>query len=309
MRRVERIGSVPSNLESANKGGKTERDRARDHQLDTNPKKGSFTYAGYKHDDVKRKLAALFHNKCAYCETFFSASAPVDIEHYRPKGSVADDPAHPGYWWLAMSWDNLLPSCIDCNRKRKQYLPDASTSLKALYDSSTNAGMNLGKGGKQDSFPIRDSGKRLAAESYAYIDEEPLLLDPTRDDPREHLRFSVDHTSPVSLVLAGSAPGRASDRGAMSIQTYGLNRLGLVQDRTRLLRRLEFLGEMILDLGITVDELKALPAQAALDNAIKRLEVMQGRMLMEIKEMAAPKEPYSEMVGAWLNNYIEQLKA
>ncbi|MCF5396278.1 HNH endonuclease, partial [Pseudomonas syringae] len=78
MRRVERIGSVPSNLESANKGGKTERDRARDHQLDTNPKKDSFTYVGYKHDDVKRKLAALFHNKCAYCETFFSASAPVD---------------------------------------------------------------------------------------------------------------------------------------------------------------------------------------------------------------------------------------
>lgn len=309
MRRVERIGSVPSNLESANKDGKTERDRARDHQLDTDPKKGSFTYAAYKHDDVKRKLASLFHNKCAYCETFFSASAPVDIEHYRPKGSVADDPAHPGYWWLAMSWDNLLPSCIDCNRKRKQYLPSASTSLRALYDSSSSAGLNLGQGGKQDSFPVRNLGKRLAAESYAYIDEEPLLLDPTRDDPREHLRFSVARTSPVSLVLAGSAPGRASDRGAMSIQTYGLNRLGLVQDRTRLLRRLEFLGEMILELGVTVEELKALPAQAALHKAIKRLEVMQGRMLVEIKEMAAPKEPYSEMVCAWINNYTKQLKA
>lgn len=62
MRHVKRTGSVPSNLESTNKKGKTERDRARDHQLDTNPKKGSFTYAAYKHDDVKRKLAALFHN-------------------------------------------------------------------------------------------------------------------------------------------------------------------------------------------------------------------------------------------------------
>lgn len=307
MRRVERIGGVPSNLESTNKSGKTERDRARDHQLDTNPRKGSFTYTAYKHDDVKRKLAALFHNKCAYCETFFSASAPVDIEHYRPKGSVADDPAHPGYWWLAMSWDNLLPSCIDCNRKRKQYLPDASTSLKVLHDSITS--IKLGEGGKQDSFPLRDPAKRLSAESYIYTDEEPLLLDPTRDDPREHLRFSVDRTSPISLVLPGSAPGKASERGAMSIQTYGLNRLGLVQDRTRLLRRLEFLGEMILELGIIADELKELPSHPTLDNAIKRIEVMQGRMQVEMKGMAAPEEPYSEMVGAWIENYLKQLSS
>lgn len=309
MRHVKRTGGVPSNLESTNKNGKTERDRARAHQLDTDPKKGSFNYAAYKHDDVKRKLAALFHNKCAYCETFFSASAPVDIDHYRPKGSVADDLAHPGYWWLAMSWDNLLPSCIDCNRKRKQYLPNASTSLKALYDSSTHVAMKLGEGGKKDSFPIRNPGRRLAAESYAYADEEPLLLDPTRDDPRDHLRFSVDRTSPVSLVLPGRGPGQTSDRGAMSIQTYGLNRLGLVQDRTRLLRRLEFLGEMILELGSTVDELRALPLQPALDKAIKRLEVMQGSMLVEMRRMAAPKEPYSEMVAAWIGNYVQQLSA
>lgn len=31
-----------------------------------------------------------------------------------------------------------------------------------------------------------------------------------------------------------------------------------------------------------------------------------GRMLVEMKLMAAPQEPYSEMVGAWIENYIKQ---
>jgi hypothetical protein len=36
------------------------------------------------------------------------------------------------------------------------------------------------------------------------------------------------------------------------------------------MRRLEFLCEIILELGVAVDERKALLAQAALENAIKR---------------------------------------
>ena len=47
---------------------------------------------------MKRRLDLLFHGKCAYCETFYSASAPVDVEHYRPKGAVSEDPSHPGYY-------------------------------------------------------------------------------------------------------------------------------------------------------------------------------------------------------------------
>ncbi|MEF9674035.1 hypothetical protein QNM99_25505 [Pseudomonas sp. PCH446] len=52
----------------------------------------------------------------------------MDVEHYRPKGAVSEDASHPGYWWVAMDWDNLLPSCIDCNRKRKQVTPGCRPS-------------------------------------------------------------------------------------------------------------------------------------------------------------------------------------
>eukprot|EP01034_Spumella_vulgaris_P009128 gene9128-11597_t len=128
--------AAPACLDQPDKKGLNERDRARAHQQSTDPKKGSFEFAAYKHEEVKRRLDALFHGKCAYCETFYSASAPVDVEHYRPKGAVSENPNHPGYWWLAMSWDNLLPSCIDCNRKRNQRVFLVSSSLSAQYHSS-----------------------------------------------------------------------------------------------------------------------------------------------------------------------------
>ncbi|MDR0210504.1 MAG: HNH endonuclease [Pseudomonas putida] len=306
MRQVKRpANSAPSSLDSLDSKGKSERDRARDHQNDPDPKKGSFTYAAYKHEQVKRRLAQLFHNKCAYCETFFCASAPVDIEHYRPKAAVSEDPDHTGYWWLAMSWDNLLPSCIDCNRRRKQRVADASTSLEELHKASRgeHSSLALADAGKKDSFPLIDAKRRLVAESYACDDEQPYLLDPTRDDPREHLHFHIDRDSPIGIVLPGSAPGHPSQRGAMSIQIYGLNRLGLVQDRTRLLRHLEFLGDLSIELGDLVEDL----TDPGLAPVRKRLELLQERIHQEIRDMTAPEAPYSEMVRTWLKQFLDGL--
>src|SRR5215468_8122036 len=89
----------------------------------------------FKDDFYKRYMVylnRLFRNKCAYCEEKLSGQ-PGDVEHFRPKGRVCDatfrqvfidhprwgrNIAHPGYYWLAYDWDNLLPSCADCNRFR-----------------------------------------------------------------------------------------------------------------------------------------------------------------------------------------------
>jgi len=310
MRQVTRpADSAPASLNKLDKHGKSERDRAREHQLDTDPEKGSFKYEAYKHDHVKRKLAQLFHNKCAYCETFFSASAPADIEHYRPKAAVSEDGDHPGYWWLAMSWDNLLPSCIDCNRRRKQRVADASTSLEDLHKASLGerSSVALADAGKKDSFPIMNPDRRLVAESHAYDNEQPYLLDPTRDDPREHLRFHIDRDAPIGIILPGGDPGQPSQRGAMSIQIYGLNRLGLVQDRTRLLRHLEFLGDLAIELGDIVEDIAEDVADPSLARIRKRLRLLQDRILLEMRSMASPEAPYSEMVSAWLAQFVEHL--
>ena len=74
-------------------------------------------------------LKYVFYNKCAYCETT-EVGYISDAEHFRPKGQVRNksgivktfdvdgvsEITHPGYFWLAYHWQNLLPSCNTCNR-------------------------------------------------------------------------------------------------------------------------------------------------------------------------------------------------
>ncbi len=108
MRKVTRSTTAPASLTSKI-GGKTELERAEAHQLLPVPpsgKKKAFKFLAYKGADVKQSLDDVFFRKCAYCESRYETTAPVDIEHFRPKGRVKEDKAHSGYWWLAMSWDN-----------------------------------------------------------------------------------------------------------------------------------------------------------------------------------------------------------
>jgi len=293
----------PKSLSNKNKAGETELERARAHYTGVQMQKETFTFAAYKADEVKQRLDELFFGKCAYCESRYASTAPVDVEHFRPKGAV-EGTTHPGYWWIAMAWDNLLPSCIDCNRKRKQITPRPSSSLVTLDAASRSfSAGHVVQSGKKDSFPV--TGTHVLPEGSDFASEGALLLDPCRDDPSLHLEFYVDRANPISLVLPrligpaeGAAPGppSASVRGAVSIQVYGLNRLGLVQDRTRVLRHLDFLETLIVELGEIIERL----SDPALADAVRRLQLLQERILQEIKMMAEPQAPYSAMVAAWI---------
>ena len=152
----------------------------------------------------------VFHGKCAYCETRISGF-PGDTEHFRPKGRVrdlnpvlndgslqivkiqddnGDEIEHPGYFWLAYHWKNLLPSCEYCNTA----------------------------GGKGDVFPTERGHigvKRLTADEIKdllepmtqsakapdvyYLQpgdldriEGRLLLHPYNDNPEEHIYYDVE---------------------------------------------------------------------------------------------------------------------
>lgn len=170
----------------------------------------AFSFKVYRDDAVKSALEKLFHGKCAYCEAFYAATQPVDVEHWRPKGGVDLDPWEtisdfPGYPWLASEWENLLPSCIDCNRARTQRHSDGSSAV-------TGKGMR---------FPV-EQGTTRATDPSSLANERPLLLNPCDDEPGAHL---------------GPAPDEAavfvprSERGRMSILIYGLNRAALVVAR------------------------------------------------------------------------------
>ncbi|MDX9669008.1 MULTISPECIES: endonuclease [unclassified Pseudomonas] len=295
------------------------------------------TFNTYRKDSVKTQLYAIFHGKCAYCETFYPAVAPVDVEHYRPKGAVGQDATHPGYWWLAMAWENLLPSCIHCNRLNKHATPKLSTQLvELLADGTGFSDQHKATTGKGNHFPIL--GLRATPASRDCSTEYPLLLNPCLDDPQEHLAFHVDREKLIGLVLPKPHDGaglpthvstrdllpefadeidqalreKLSLRGAVSIHTYGLNRLGLVQDRTRVLRQLAFLEESVRDLCATIQSLEArLNDPFAVENKriITRMEALVERTAQHMADMAKPQAPYSTMVYEFLQGFQTRLLA
>ena len=162
---------------------------------------GSFPFKVYKDKTVKDALEQLFHGKCAYCETYYAGSQPGDVEHYRPK-SV--------YWWLAASWENLLPSCIDCNRRRHQQEVGGGTALL----------------GKADQFPIADESKRAGKEGDE-SHEQPLIFDPCRDRPEGFLLFGDGG----EVKARDGISELDRKRVEASLEVYGLNRNGLASQR------------------------------------------------------------------------------
>src|SRR5688500_10656800 len=126
----------PSDLFGPDSPGDNESIRVVGFYTDPANKEASFTYAAYKLPTVKEAIQTLFHGKCAYCESNYTNVHPVDVEHFRPKGRIVVEgkPSKPGYYWLAARWENLLPSCIDCNRERKQLLETGQKSLVGKKD-------------------------------------------------------------------------------------------------------------------------------------------------------------------------------
>lgn len=221
MIRIDRTGvATPSLLVSEDNRAAKERRRAaaalKQHRDEGKPDhEWKFSYDVYSDAAVKSALAQLFHNKCAYCETLYSASQPMDVEHWRPKGQIENsdpdgDPIKPGYWWLAADWDNLLPSCIDCNRRRKQ------------RDVVTNEVVNLGK---LDQFPLL-AGDHVRDEGDVAV-ERPALINPCIDDPAAFFEFTPEGVIRPREGLSPIDEGRA----AASIRVYALNRSGLVHNR------------------------------------------------------------------------------
>jgi uncharacterized protein (TIGR02646 family) len=121
------------------------------------------------------------HRKCCYCEQI---EMPVhnDAEHFRPISI---------YPWLAWTWSNLYFACRACNQQ----------------------------GGKADQFPLVDEAARLGWWAEPPGEEQPLLVDPCLDDPREHIEF-------VYLVDRGRfVPQGRTERGRKTVSVIlGLDR-------------------------------------------------------------------------------------
>ncbi|MBP7930169.1 MAG: hypothetical protein KA110_09425 [Acidimicrobiia bacterium] len=239
----------------------------------------SFKYQRYSEADVKSALELLFHGKCAYCESRYSGTQPVDVEHWRPKSEVHEQGPDgkvvvlPGYHWLASAWSNLFPSCIDCNRRRTQ--TDFVTGRE-------------GAAGKANQFPVKGPRMHPPVNAQPPATEDALLLNPCDDEPSEFLDFDD-----IGVAIARNG----NDKAKESIRVYALNRSELVMDRLGVaglieqrLRTIESLAKVLTT--------KRLPKQARLD-----IEDLVSHEINALLEMTRPDRPFSALAKAIINRH------
>ncbi len=278
-------GAEPAILSKPLSGGKTETEKAIEHYTVGWDGKKQYPFARYKHDDVKAALETMFAGKCAYCESKFAHVSPEDIEHWRPKGAVTvagGDERKPGYYWLAATWTNLLPSCIHCNRRQRQ--ADARDPANE-------------QSGKANRFPVADENHRWTRHDQANANgEEPLLLDPCQDDPSQFL--TVDGEAVIHERRP--ADTRDNDRAKASIDVFGLNRRELVEERKK--DRDEIVA-VFHDVELYARLLPGLPAGPDRDDTRSALQAKLARL----KQERATSSPYLLMKLSMIDEFTARV--
>lgn len=251
------------------------------------PPPGS-SFKAYKGADVRDALIEMFKGKCAYCESAVTAGFDGDIEHYRPKGGVTEaakaNVKHPGYWWLAMVWTNLLLSCVHCNQARRQRIIKRDGSVDDIGRALQSS--DLRTTGKKNYFPTE--GETWVTDHEADLGgEKPLLVDPTETEPEPLFDWIID--GQLSTLVP-----RAGDAGAEETELkLGLNRRYLVEARGKTLNQLHCLGSNVR--AALEDFLEAGSDEAAAV-ALRAVE----RDVEAIRELGRPENPYAGMARAYL---------
>lgn len=130
--------------------------------------------SGYR-EAVAEPLFLRQQRRCAYCERPIGLDGNP-VEHFRPKreahrdGGVVDPDR---YWWLTWNWENLVLACATCNALKRNHFP-------------------LEPGTQPMQTPSRPIGRKLPDAAFDVSRERPLLLDPRRDQPHLHCRWTVD---------------------------------------------------------------------------------------------------------------------
>jgi uncharacterized protein (TIGR02646 family) len=269
VRRMHPVPPCPPRLSAEGSPGAKERARAIEHfAAEEGKRAGTFQFNVYKHGEIRQALLDAFARVCAYCEAPIAA---VEVEHYRPKAAVrtAGGQRSPGYFWLAATWENLLPSCYYCNTER---WPDYGEGPRY-------------KSGKGNWFPLEDEHAR-ATRPGGEDRERPLLLHPYYDDPSEHLEF-VDE----GVVRARrGADGRPSPRGEATIRILGLNRRGLPEHRR----------DRLLALRVARDDALAAQHECQARPGDDELARTYDRCVAELGRLVRPYAGYSGLTAQFL---------
>jgi len=207
-----------------------------------------------------------FYRRCAYCERLISGFTG-DAEHYRPKGSLQiSQPGgkpirvtatfahpdtnqtitipHPGYFWLAYDWRNLVPACKFCNSGRGKNALFDTANDHLLFITLTQAQFDALPPEERPRPSRRWPGQGIYYPSPAYLDrvETPLFLNPLNPapgrDPHDHIRFKEFG---IAFVV------NASPIGERTMKVFSLTNGQLIRDRQEAQERFQqdFLVRML----------------------------------------------------------------
>jgi hypothetical protein len=288
--------------------GLTEIQRARKYYETNPPPRTAYPFKRYKEPPVCIALDSLFHEKCAYCESTYRAVDSRDVEHFRPKGGVTEAPHHPGYWWLAADWSNLLPSCPPCNQKRRQLAYEQSMTMEEFERARRNEPKNTS--GKGNSFPVRERNW-VTKENGNTNCEDPLLINPCERQPDKHLEWTFDWNKQIALwnadpITAFLRPRFRNDTedpyGKASIAVYGLNRAGLFRERMERIKEMQVLLRIVVD--VIIKHAGTRPGSLAWANL--SVDLANHRKEFQASFTHA-KKPYAGMGRAFLAKFDAEL--
>lgn len=154
-----------------------------------------------KHPDLSAALRQLFEGRCAYCESEIDSEGVNGLEPHRPLGLAQGQDGRTDrlyYSWLAYEWDNMMLVCRRCRRHKENRF-----------------------------FVEGERGPVGASVQDLRKSEGAMLLDPSFDDPSEHLEFLPDgRTRPLT------------SRGGVVIDILALNREELTTARANAFRNI-----------------------------------------------------------------------
>lgn len=248
----------------------------------------AYPFSCYRPLDVKAALRQLAGGNCAYCESKIGAVGAREVEHYRPKGGIEGVTGHPGYWWLALVWENLLPTCRDCNKSLRQHIVTSGMSrseVEALLSKRPNSSY-----GKASQFDVL--GTRAVGVACNLDEEDPLLIDPCKRDPINELLW--DFSTELTLVEPKMGVTGYSQYGAYTIRTCALNRAELVLDRIPTVRTLRVIRTHILN-----------RLDAWRGNAPELSDILAE--VDTLSSFAQPDQPYAGMATAFIADFQLEL--
>lgn len=167
-----------------------------------------FKSAYWQKKDIKKALFTMHSGKCCYCERKRDETRETDVEHFRPKAGVIDDPHHPGYWWQAYDWNNYFYSCKKCNQ-----------------------------GHKINQFPLMAGSPRAHTPTDNLANERPFLINSEKENPEDFITFEWSRAYGVFVKAIGLDD--EDGRGDRTIKITGLNEGTIPEERASLVKDLE----------------------------------------------------------------------